>query len=176
MLCRRHGFGFCRQGMLPAAPCGPGKTAGPRLSAPAAGGSDIILKEDSFVYQFDLEELAFFEAQPAARPLYEAFAEKLFARCPDVRKKVGKSQIAFSNRHVFACISFLRVRRKADLPDPFLVLTLGLPFPLESDRVAAKTQPWPGRWTTHLVLGSGEETDEELFEWVRQAYLFAAYK
>lgn len=55
-------------------------------------------------------------------------------------------------------MSFLRVRKKADLPDPYIVITLGLFYPLESSHVVGKTEPYPGRWTTHIVIGSVEET------------------
>ena len=77
---------------------------------------------------------------------------------------------------MFACLSFLRVKKKAELPKPYLVVTLGLPYPLESVRVAVKTEPYPGRWTTHIVIGTLEEIDEELFGWVQQAYEFAQCK
>ena len=102
----------------------------------------------------DVETLWFFEKKPAALPIYECFAERLYERFPDTKRRVQKTQITFSNRYVFACISFQRVKRKAELPDPYLVVTLGLPFPLESDRVAVKSEPYPGRWTTHIVIGS----------------------
>ena len=68
------------------------------------------------------------------------------------------------------------MKRKAELPDPYLVVTLGLPFPLESDRVAVNSEPYPGRWTTHIVIGSMSEVDDELFDWVRQAYAFSEIK
>ena len=42
----------------------------------------------------------------------------------------------------------------------------GLPAPLESARVAAKTEPYPGRWTTHFVISSPSDLDEEMFGWV----------
>ena len=90
--------------------------------------------------------------------------------------KVQKSQITFSNRHVYACVSFLRVKRKAELPDDYFVLTLGLPYPLESGRVAVKTEPYPGRWTTHILISSISDLDEELFDWVDQAYEFSEKK
>ena len=83
---------------------------------------------------------------------------------------------SFSNRHVYACASFLRVRRKAALPDPYLVLTLGMPYPLESGRVAVKTEPYPGRWTIHILLSRPDELDEELFSWAKEAYDFALNK
>ncbi len=124
----------------------------------------------------DVETLLFFEKQPSALSIYECFAERLYERFPDTKRSVQKTQITFSKRHVFACISFQRVKRKAELPDPYLVVTLGLPFPLESDRVAVKTEPYPGRWTTHFVIGSMSEVDDELLDWVRQAYSFSERK
>ena len=120
--------------------------------------------------------LLFFEKQLAAFPLYEAFETELYKQYPNITKKVQKSQITFSNRHVFACVSFARVKRKAELPDPYIVITLGLSYPLESERVAVKTEPYPGRWTTHIVIGSPDELDEELFGWVQQAYDFSENK
>lgn len=124
----------------------------------------------------DADTLMFFNEHPQALPLYEHLEEILFEGFPDVSKRVQKTQITFSNRHVFACVSFAKMKRKAELPDPYLVVTLGLPYPLESRRVAVKTEPYPGRWTTHFVVGSTEEFDEELLEWIRQAYVFADSK
>ena len=124
----------------------------------------------------DQDKLIFFEGHISSLPLYEAFESELLRRFPGSRTRVQKSQITFSNRHVFACVSFLRVRKKAELPDPYIVITLGLPYPLESDRVAVKTEPYPGRWTTHIVIGSAEELDEEFFSWVEQAYIFPENK
>ena len=119
---------------------------------------------------------AFFDRHKAVYPLYEVFYEKLLAEFPDTRVKVQKSQISYYNRHLFACVSFLKVRKKAELPDDYFVLTLGLPASLESDRVAAKTEPYPGRWTTHFVISNPSDLDEELFDWVAQAYWFAQGK
>lgn len=84
-----------------------------------------------------------------------------------------KSQISYYNRRLYACVSFLKVKKKAELPEDYFVLTLGLSAPLESDRVAAKTEPYPGRWTTHFVISSPSDLDEELFDWIEQAYQFA---
>lgn len=122
------------------------------------------------------DTLLFFKEHPAALPVYEAFARKLAGALPDSNVRVQKTLITFSNRHVYACVSFLRVKKKAELPDSFFVLTLGLPYALESERVAVKTQPYPGRWTTHFVISRLSDLDEELFAWVRQAYAFAAQK
>ncbi len=124
----------------------------------------------------EIDTLMFFDQHPNALPLYLCFEEAICSVYPDVNKRVQKTQITFSNRHVFACVSFARVKKKAELPNPYMVITLGLPYPLESRRVAVKTEPYPGRWTTHIVIGSVDELDEELIGWVRQAYAFSDSK
>lgn len=118
----------------------------------------------------------FFDPHPAALALYEAFAGEMAERFPETRIRVQKTQITFSNRHVYACVSFLRVKKKAELPASWLTLSLGLPYALESPRVAAKVEPYPGRWTTHIVLSDPSELDAELLDWVEQAYAFAESK
>ena len=124
----------------------------------------------------DLDTLMFFDRHLEVLPLYRAFEELLFDSFPVVNKRVQKTQITFSNRHVFVCISFARVKRKAELPEGYMVITLGLPSSLESERVAVKTEPYPGRWTHHIVVSKPEELDEELFSWIREAYAFAEAK
>ena len=123
----------------------------------------------------DADTLQFFDGHTEALGLYQAL-EALLCDFPNVNKRVQKTQITFRNRHVFACVSFARVKRKSLLPDGYLVITLGLPAPLESDRAAVQTEPHPGRWTVHIVVGSAEELDAELRAWVREAYAFAEAK
>ena len=126
----------------------------------------------------DFDTMAFFEAQkhPEALPLYEALEGRILAEVDSVRIKVQKSQITFYNRHLFACASFARVRRKAELPPCWLVVTVGLARRLDSPRVAVATEPYPGRWTHHIVISDPAEVDDELMGWVREAAAFAAAK
>lgn len=128
------------------------------------------------MYHTGQDELIFFDRNPEAFPIYEVFVEKLFEMFPSTSMRVQKTQITFSNRHVYACVSFTRVKKKTELPDPYIVITLGLSYPLESDRVAVKTEPYPVRWTIHLVVSSESELDDELFTWVRQAYDYSESK
>ena len=58
----------------------------------------------------------FFDSCPDTYPLYECFVQMLVSRFPETRIKVQKSQISFYNRHLYACVSFLRVKKKAELP------------------------------------------------------------
>ena len=123
-----------------------------------------------------MDTLLFFDKNPRALPIYEALEDILYQLFPNAHKRVQKTQITFSNKHVFACVSFLRVRKKAELPNPYIVVTLGLPYPLESPRVAAKVEPYPGRWTTHVVVDDIDEIDDELLLWLRQAFDFSETK
>ena len=122
------------------------------------------------------DTLFFFDRHQSVYPLYECFQERLFARFPESRIKVQKSKISYYNRHLYACVSFLKVKKKTELPDDYFVLTLGLSAPLESDRVAAKAELYPRRWTTHFVISSPSDLDETLFDWIEQAYQFAQSK
>ena len=124
----------------------------------------------------DDDTLLFFDAHRAALPLFAALEEWIFERFPEAEKRVQKTQITFYNSRVFACVAFARVMRKAELPEGWLTLTLGLPYPQESERVAVKTEVYPDRWTTHFVISSKEELDGELLEWLEQAYAFSESK
>ena len=118
-----------------------------------------------------MDELFFFDGKPEELALYETLLDQIKA-LGDVSVVVHKTQISLKNRRVFACVSVFRVLPKRLLPAHYLVLTLGLPDPLDSPRIAAKTEAQPGRWTHHIVLGSASELDAELLEWIRQAYEF----
>ena len=122
------------------------------------------------------DTLLFFDGHADLFPLYEALEARLFSRYPQVNIRVQKTQISFFNRHLFACVSFLRLRKKAGLPASYFVLTLGLPAPLASSRAAAQTEPYPGRWTVHIALSAAADLDTELFDWINQAYTFAEGK
>ena len=119
------------------------------------------------------DEKLFFDRHANVYPLYELFRQRLLAAYPDTLVKVQKTQISFYNRHLYACGSFLRVKRKAELPEVYFVLTLGLATRLDSPRVAAIAEPYPGRWTTHFVISDPSDLDAEMYGWIDQAYEFA---
>lgn len=124
----------------------------------------------------DDDTLLFFAGHREALGLYQALEDMFYSSFPCVNKRVQKTQITFFNSHVFSCVSFTRVKRKAELPENWLTLTLGLPAPLDSPRVAAKCEPYPGRWTHHFILSSADELDGELMAWIRASYDFAKSK
>ena len=120
--------------------------------------------------------LFLFEKCPGALPLYHALEERLRKAVPGMAVKVGKSQASFYLRHQFGCASLLAAKRKKDRPDPYLTVTFGLAYPVESPRIAVKTEPYPNRWTHHVVVSQPEEIDGELLDWLSQAYQFCQIK
>ena len=123
-----------------------------------------------------MDELFFFDAKPKALPLYEAFRKAVLDRVPDARIEVKKTQISFFNRRMFAAVSFTPVRKKKDRPDPFLTITFGLPDRKGSARIDVAVEPYPNRWTHHVMIGAEEEIDSELLSWIEEAAVFAACK
>lgn len=124
-------------------------------------------------YASDL--LFYFDGKPWELSLYEALFAQMERLFPEAEVKVQKSQISFYNRHLFAAAS-LPVRRKKTWPDNCLLVTFGLDARLQSPRIAVAVEPYPNRWTHHVVLGSVEEIDEELLGWLQEAAEFAASK
>lgn len=111
--------------------------------------------------------MLFFSNAPQALTLYEALEQGILAGCPGATVIVQKSQIAFDNGRRFAFAS-LRGKR--------LVVTFGLGHRLNSPRIAQAVEPYPGRWTHHVVVQDPAGLDDELFEWIKLAYDFAAGK
>lgn len=97
----------------------------------------------------DQDVLYFFDSKPEALPLYEAFEQKVLFAVEGVNVKVQKTQIAFSNRHNFAFVSFLPVRKAKERPAVYIVVTFGLGYRARSPRIDAAVEPYPGRWTHH---------------------------
>lgn len=118
----------------------------------------------------------FFRDSPGSLPLYLALEERVLALFPDAHVRVQKTQISFSQRRNFAFASLLPARRAALRPNPYLTVTVGLNRRLDSPRVDASSEPYPGRWTHHIVIGRPEEIDGELLGWIREAAEFSAQK
>ena len=114
------------------------------------------------------EAMLFFDHRPELIPLYEAFEEALFARFPDMSVRVQKTQISFDAPGLFACVSL--PRRKTDQG---IVITFVLAYRLNSERIRDSVEPYPGRWTHHMLLGAAEAPDDELMMWLSEAHDFA---
>ena len=123
-----------------------------------------------------MDELFFFDGKPGALLLYEAFRSSLLERVPDAQIEVKKTQISFFSRRMFAAVSFTPVRKAKDRPDPYLTITFGLPYRKKSARIDVAVEPYPNRWTHHVLIGTVEEIDDELLSWIEEAAAFAQSK
>lgn len=124
-------------------------------------------------YTADL--LFFFDGKPRELALYQHLETQMELLFPEASVKVQKSQISFYGRHLFAAASLPLRRRKTWLEECILV-TFGLGYRLDSPRIAAAAEPYPGRWTHHVVVSQEEQVDGELLDWIREAYAFSQSK
>ena len=124
---------------------------------------------------YESDVLFFFDGKPTELALYQALERAMAARFPEALVKVQKSQISFYHRHLFAAAS-LPLRRRKEWPRECLLVTLGLSHRLSSPRIAVAVEPYPNRWTHHVVVAREEEIDGELLDWLAEAYDFAAAK
>ena len=120
--------------------------------------------------------LLYFNDHMDALPLYERLEGLILEQIPDVKIKVSKTQISFSNKRGFAFVSFNPCRRAKERPEVWMTVTFGLSYRKDSPRIDAATEPYPNRWTHHVMVGSEEEIDIELMGWIREAAEFSASK
>ena len=130
-------------------------------------GSGRVEKPEG--YFSDLFQL--FSGKERELELYNKAFAKMERAFPQARVKVGKSQVSFYGKHLFAAFS-PPVRRKKDWTEHVLLVTFGLGEPLASHRVAMVVEPYPGRFTHHVL----EELDEELFSFLAMAWEFGENK
>lgn len=124
----------------------------------------------------DNDVFFFFGDHMDALPIYERLEKGILTRIPDVKIKVAKTQITFAKRYGFAFVSFNPCRKAKERPAVWMTVTFGLGCRKESPRIDVATQPYPGRWTHHVMVGSEEEIDEELLDWIKEAADFSAAK
>lgn len=122
------------------------------------------------------EAILFFAGKPGALALYEQFERRVLEQVDGVRIRVQRTQISFADRHNFAFVSMLPVRRKAERPEVWITVSFGLRRRLDSPRIDAAVEPYPGRWTHHILISSPDQIDDELMGWVREAAAFSNMK
>ena len=120
--------------------------------------------------------LSFFNDRMDALPLYERLETLILEQIPDVKIKVAKTQISFSNKRGFAFVSSNPCCRAKDRPEVWMTVTFGLSYRKDSPRIDVVTEPYPNRWTHHVMVGSEEEIDDELMGWIYEAAEFSSSK
>ena len=121
----------------------------------------------------ELERL--FSAMPEVLPVYHALEDRINEACGDVDVRVQRTQVTFTDRFCFAWAS-LPVRRRRGWPECCLVVTFGLAYRKESPRIAVATEPYPARWTHHVLVERPEDVDDELMGWIEESHKFSLTK
>ena len=124
---------------------------------------------------YESDVLFFFDGRPLELAMYQTLFRSLETAFPEASVRVQKTQISFYGRHLFAAVS-LPVRRRKGWPEHCIVVTFGLSHRLESPRIAVAVEPYPNRWTHHVLVSGEEQIDGELLDWLREAWDFAESK
>jgi hypothetical protein len=113
----------------------------------------------------------YFEGQDASRKLFETLRGVIESIGP-AEIRVTRSQVAFRRSKTFAWAwipgKYLRGRGAP------LVLTLSFAHKDTSPRWKEVDEPAPGRFTHHLELWSADDIDDEVRDWLREAWAEAA--
>ena len=120
------------------------------------------------------DELQFFAGHGAALPIYTELRSRGFAQWPDVEVRVARTPITFKARYGFAFVSTRRMGRRC--PEVFIIVSFGLGREVRSERIFAASEPYPNRWTHHVIVASPDEVDGELMGWLAEAHDFALNK
>lgn len=112
----------------------------------------------------------FFDGFPDGLALYRA-VERAIRSLGDSAIRVTKSQIAFRRRHGFAYVWRPGQYVASDVP---AVLSIALPYALDSDRFKAVAHPASAVWMHHLELTDADQVDAQVHQWLREAFEHAA--
>lgn len=121
------------------------------------------------------EERRYFDQMPAMFPVYVQLKERLEQRYENIRVKVTKTQISFSNRYIFTVVS-LPWRRHKGWPEKYLLVLFGLDYKKDSPRIIQAVEAGRRRWTHHVLVEGKDGIDEELMQWIDEAYRFSLFK
>jgi len=54
-----------------------------------------------------------------------------------------------------------------------IVLTFGLGRRIEHERITQVVEPYPGRWTHHVIIENEADLDQDVRGWLRDAYYYS---
>ena len=114
---------------------------------------------------------AFFAGKPEAKALFMAVERKIQAIGPAIIK-VSKTQISFATRTQFAWVWMpLPTDRKRPLHS--LVLSFGCGRRIVNDQIVEAIEPYPGRWTHHVIIAEAADLTSAVDAWIREVYRFS---
>ncbi|MBP1744710.1 MAG: hypothetical protein H6Q58_1688 [Firmicutes bacterium] len=114
---------------------------------------------------------AFFSGQEERTKLYLSIEEMIKSLGP-LTIEIMKSQISFGTKYKFAWV-WIPPDSSKKRPKNSIVLSFGLDHRVESKQIAEAVEPYPGRWTHHIIIQDETELNTDVYKWLRQAYAFS---
>jgi hypothetical protein len=112
----------------------------------------------------------FFAGSPTGLAIHDRVAG-LVAAMGDVESRVSRSQVAFRHGRGFAYVWRPAQYVRSEVP---AVLSIALPREVESPRFKEVVHPSPRVWMHHLEVNEVSEVDDEVRDWLREAWEHAA--
>lgn len=117
---------------------------------------------------------AFFAGNRAQVSLFLAVA-RLIDSIGAAKMEIKKTQISFRTTKKFAWV-WLPLKGSRKRPPNSIVLTFGIGRKIVHKQIVEAVEPYPGRWTHHLVIQDESELNHEVEQWLAEAYAFSLQK
>ncbi|WP_147535819.1 DUF5655 domain-containing protein [Bacillus marasmi] len=116
------------------------------------------------------EVRAFFSNHNDHFSLFQAL-ERMISSIGPATVEVHKTEISFGTKAKFAWLWYPPSGSKR--PPNSIVLTFSVGRRLKNKRFTEIVEPYPGRFTHHVIIESEAELDKEVFTWMCEAYTFS---
>jgi hypothetical protein len=110
-----------------------------------------------------------FEGRAEARRLFEGVRIEIEKFGP-VKVTPLKTQVSFGTDRKFAWVWLPQTWIKKR-PEGSVTLTFSLPNEVVDSRIVQALEPYPGRWTHHVIIESKSDLDQTVLSWLREAYV-----
>ena len=111
-----------------------------------------------------------FAGHPAGLAIHDRVASVVDA-LGDVESRTSRSQVAFRHGRGFAYVWRPAQYVRSEVP---AVLSIALPREVASPRFKEVVHPSPSVWMHHLELDDVSQVDDEVRDWLREAWEHAA--
>jgi hypothetical protein len=115
---------------------------------------------------------AFFSKETALLPLSNLLSDDIISVYPDSEIIVQKTAISFRDPSPYCYVSLPLRHGIKGCPDTYFIVTFGLYSHVDHPRIAQAVEPYPNRWTHHVLISQPSDIDAQLLDWIRQAHAF----
>jgi len=58
-------------------------------------------------------------------------------------------------------------------PKNSMVLTFGVARHIKNKQIVQAVEPYPGRWTHHIIIQNKKDLNNNVYKWLQEAYTFS---